>query len=274
VRRPERFGSAALPGCALSSGGLHRRGVTLVEIMVVAGVLAVLIGLIVPALSSTAAGGRSLRCQSNLRQMTTAANAYAALWDAFPPAIIYRNEGGVFQKVAWDWVTTSSGQVVSPGPLWHFTDNPDEVQQCPDFHGASTFTGDPHTGYNYNTSFIGAEAAFPTLGWTNVRKGVSPAACSRSCSCAMFGDGGWKGGANKFMRAPGNIEGLPLSVIYGGGQAFRHGHATNIAFVDGHVGSSDQPKQGLHQTPALLSQYMDYPSNGFLSEDDRAYDPR
>jgi len=238
------------------------------------GVITLLTGLLLPSLSAISAGGRALRCQSNLKQMAVAAQGYAAHWDAYPAALRYENKAGVFQRVAWDWVTTNSGQLISPGPLWNFADNPGEAQHCPDFEGKSTFTGDPQTGYNYNTSFIGAEAAFPSLGWNGIRRGVSPSACSRGCDCAMFGDGGWKSGANKFMRAPENHEGETLSAIYSGGQAFRHRRTTNVAFVDGHVGVVHQAQRGIHHSPTLLSQFMNYPKNGFLSDDDRLYDPR
>lgn len=249
-------------------------GFTIVELLVVIAVISLIVGLLVPAMSSARATSRSAKCQLNLKQMAIAAQNYAAIYDAWPAAIRYENKNGVFQRVAWDWVTTFSNQVVSPGPLWAFTDNPDEVQQCPDCNLASTFGGDPFTGYNYNTTYIGAEAPFPLTGWKSIRKGVPPHACARSSSCAMFGDGAWKGGANKFMRAPLNSEHQSLGIIYSGGQAFRHARWSNVAFVDGHVGSLNKPHAGALATPANLDQKMDYPRNGFLSDDDRLYDPR
>lgn len=253
---------------------LRPHGASIVELLTVIAIIGLVVGLLFPALSGARASSRSLKCQANLRQMAIAATNYAAAWDAFPAAIRYEQRNGELHRIAWDWVTTFSNQVVSPGPLWAFTDNPGEVQQCPDFTGSATFGGDPFTGYNYNTSFIGGEAPFPTTGWVHVRRGVPPHACSRASRCAMFGDGGWKSGANKFMRAPANSENAPWSVIYSGGQAFRHGHSTNIAFIDGHVGASERPRKGRHATDALLQQSMDFPRNGFLSDDDAAYDPR
>lgn len=253
---------------------MRNRGFTIVELLVVIGVLALLIGILAPALAGVGAGGRSMRCQSNLRQMAIAAQNYAAVYDAYPAAIRFENVNGTFERIAWDWVTTFSNQLISPGPLWAFSNNPDDVQQCPDCNSSATFGGDPYTGYNYNTSFIGGEAPFPLTGWDHVRRGVPPFACRRASQCAIFGDGGWKGGANKFMRAPGNSEGISLAILYGGGQAFRHGHATNVAFIDGHVSSVNQAHQGALATPGNLAQIMDFPTNGFLSEDDRAYDPR
>ena len=253
---------------------MRRPAFTITELLVVIAIGGMMIGLLVPAFASVAEGSRSARCQANLRQMAIAAQNYAAAFDAYPAAIRYENVNGVFERIAWDWVTTFSNQLISPGPLWAFTDNPGEVQQCPDCNSHSTFGGDPFTGYNYNTSHIGAEAPFPMTGWDAVRHGVPPHACARASQCAMFGDGGWKGGANKFMRGPANSEGLPLSAIYSGGQAFRHRSSTNLAFIDGHIGAMKNPCKGSLATPENLSQLMDFPNNGFLSENDRMYDPR
>jgi len=253
---------------------MNRRGFSIVEVLVVIAVIALVIGLLAPAMAGARAGSRSMKCQANLKQLAVASQNYAAIYDAWPAAIRYDSVNGAFRRVSWDWVTTFSNQVISPGPLWSFTDHPDDVQQCPDCSLASTFGGDPFTGYNYNTTYIGAEATFPLTGWKKIRAGVPPHACSRSSTCAMFGDGAWKGGANKFMRAPLNSEHQSLGIIYAGGQAFRHTGWTNIAFVDGHVGAMNKPCQGQLATPTNLQQKMDFPRNGFLSDDDRLYDPR
>jgi prepilin-type processing-associated H-X9-DG protein len=90
----------------------------------------------------------------------------------------------------------------------------------------------------------------------------------------VFGDGGRARGTNKYMRAPMNTEGQALEVIYTGGQAFRHQSATNVAYLDGHVALAGEPFQGALAEETLLRDKMDYPRNGFLSDDDRAYDPR
>jgi prepilin-type processing-associated H-X9-DG protein len=242
--------------------------------LTVISILALLMGLLLPALSRVRAAGRSLTCQSNLRQMGFASQQYANVFDAWPAAIRYEHVDGVLQVVAWDWVSTFDGRLVAPGPLWAFSGAPGDVPQCPDYHGTTNFEGDPYTGYNYNTSYLGAEAPFPSTGWEHVRAGVRPHACRRGAACAMFGDGGRGGGTNKFMRAPSNHEGALPEVIYSGGQAFRHPGGTNVAFVDGHVGPVTDPRAGPTSTATLLDDVMDYPSNGFLSEDDAAYDPR
>jgi len=259
-----------------------RRAFTLVEVLVSIGIIGLLLGLLLPALSGVRTASLKMQCQSNLRQMSLAAQHYAAIWEAWPTAIRYDIVDGVPAKIAWDWVTTySTGELISPGPLWAFTDHPDRVMQCPGYQGDSNFKGDPFTGYNYNTSYLGGEAMWVDVGWEPVRMGVPPHACARADRTAMFGCGGWKGGANKFMRAPVGMNETPqfdsphsLSIKYSGGQAFHYAGTTNTAYIDGHVASVNQSREGNRATRGLLNDYLAFPKNGFLSDNDSAYDPR
>jgi type II secretory pathway pseudopilin PulG len=253
---------------------MRRTGFTITELLVLIAAVSLLIGLLAPALSSAGAASRASQCQSNLRQLSIAAHRYSTIYDAYPAALRFESTNGVLHRVAWDWITTLSNQFVGPGPLWAMTDHPGQVHQCPDCNESATYSGDPFTGYNYNTSFIGAEALFGQIGWIGIRARVPIHQCRRASQCAMFGDGGWKSGANKFMRAPLNVEQFALGTIYVGGQAFRHRRHTQIAFIDGHIGSSNRPCEGQLATPALLAQSMVFPANGFLSDDNATYDPR
>ncbi len=249
-------------------------GFTVVEMVVVVAIAALLLGILLPVVAVVRASGRSAVCISNLRQMSIAAHRYALEYQYFPPGIRYENDG-VFTIVAWDWVTTSTNRVISPGPLWEFTDHPGRVQQCPMYDGGTNFA-DPHTGYNYNTTYIGGETYGLLPGWEPFQPGVRYRACRRTAGVALFGDGGVVGGvANKFMRAPMNTDTVygDLQLVYGGGQAFRHGHATNVAYLDLHSGPVSAPLPGGRATDALL-EMLGYPRNGFLSNDDSAYDPR
>ncbi|MDZ4829791.1 MAG: type II secretion system protein [Phycisphaerae bacterium] len=259
-----------------------RRGFTLIEVLVTIAIITVLLSLLVPGLQTVQEASRSAKCMANLRQMSTAALAYSAVWkDCYPAALLYKVTSVGVKTVAWDWEQRADGTVV-PGPLWSFTNVPTEVMQCPSFTGSSTFGNDPATGYNYNTSFIGAEGQFPQMdsdgkwldGWNGARKGLPVAAHRRPSETALFGDGGWRGGANKFMRSPSaSVEG-DLGMVYGGGQAFRHQGCSHCVFLDGHVRPWTQCCEGTLATQQLLDDALGFPNNGFLSEDDSAYDPR
>lgn len=61
-----------------------RRGFTLIELLVVIGIMAILIGIVRPMLTNSAAQTRTFECESNLRQIGMAIHAYAHDYGAFP----------------------------------------------------------------------------------------------------------------------------------------------------------------------------------------------
>jgi prepilin-type N-terminal cleavage/methylation domain-containing protein/prepilin-type processing-associated H-X9-DG protein len=70
--------------------GIHtrQRAFTLIELLVVIAIIALLIGILLPALSRARDTARGLVCQTNIRQVTTATMVYAADFKGeFPPVI-------------------------------------------------------------------------------------------------------------------------------------------------------------------------------------------
>ena len=67
---------------------LHRvfrnKGLTLIEALVVVGVLALLAGLLLPAVLGAREQARRARCSSNLREVTLACHAFATIRGGFP----------------------------------------------------------------------------------------------------------------------------------------------------------------------------------------------
>lgn len=259
-----------------------RRGFTLVEALVSIGIVTLLLSLSLSGVESVRESSRGSECGARLRQLAVAAHSYSnAFRDCYPPAVLFEVTPTGVRTVAWDFVQNANGEV-SPGPLWSFTDHPYRTQQCPAFTGSSTFGNDPYTGFNYNTTFIGAEGSWPTVGmdgqvlagWRSARRGLKASQHRRCAETALFGDGGWKGGANKFMRAPSATVEMDLGVVYAGAQAYRHQGCTNVAWLDGHVSGVCQQCKGVHATEAMIDSPLGWPANGFLSDDDSAYDPR
>jgi prepilin-type processing-associated H-X9-DG protein len=256
----------------------RQRGLSLVEMLVVISTSALLMGLLLPSLSTARQQARRTACLSNLRQMALAAATYAGVYDdRYPLAYHTRRVDDVRYFLAWDfntwrdWSGSEPIDYVEPGLLWMGQDV-EQIQQCPVFKGPANWFEDPYTGYNYNTSYIGRNETLQPVDSARTTEVRAPA------QTALFGDGEYAGGANKFMRAPfSNPRDASLgdAFCHAGTQGFRHRHTTNVAFCDGHA----RFHRDLHTNtdPAgrdIIEQHNRVHSNriGFLSPDNRLYD--
>jgi prepilin-type processing-associated H-X9-DG protein len=210
-------------------------------------------GILLPALSRAREHAKAVQCLSNLRQMALAARLYCeSNQQMFPVAY--------WDQDCWDF-STRDGELV-PGLLWS-GEGAAQIQQCPSYEGPSNTLADPYTGYNYNTSYIGHGQ------FEQIRAPARATQVRQPAETALFGDGEFGGGANKFMRSP---QPSPSETFffgrYAGTQGFRHLGRTNVAYCDGHAESIDQR----HTRTVPAEQSLLARGTGFLSDDNRLYD--
>src|SRR5882724_9681705 len=106
-----------------------RRGFTLIELLVVIGIIAVLMGLLLPGVIAARAEARAVKCMSNIRQLGTGVLIYAAdNRGFFPPNLSTPLPGQL-----WVDVDRVGRYVRTPTPP---TDS-SSVFICPEDEGAS-----------------------------------------------------------------------------------------------------------------------------------------
>jgi prepilin-type processing-associated H-X9-DG protein len=115
---------------------LPRRGISLVEVLVVLGVLGVLVGMILPAVQASRRAAARVECQNHLRQIAIASHHRAESSGRLPPYIQLGKQVGSRTKVyTWCLLLTP---YIEQEQLW--------VEADRALENAPAYQSPPHTG--------------------------------------------------------------------------------------------------------------------------------
>lgn len=123
---------------------MKSKGFTLIELLVVISIIALLISILLPALSSAREAARAMQCGSNIRQVTLAAMTYAEDYDEIilPARLI--NENG--NAHSWDDVLITWLQ--DENLALHRGERPQGMLACPSSDAITTSSG--YSDYSKN----------------------------------------------------------------------------------------------------------------------------
>jgi prepilin-type N-terminal cleavage/methylation domain-containing protein len=142
---------------------MRRRGFTLVELLVVIGIIAILIAILMPALRRARAAAQAASCASNMRQLVMGIHMFANEHKGHLPGGHYDRNNPDPEKRDWIFNDQPYGsldplKVPQEGPLFRYVNKDVAIYRCPSLEPMPGAFHDSNGRFDYTRflSFTGA----------------------------------------------------------------------------------------------------------------------
>lgn len=203
-------------------------GFTLVELLTVIAIIAILAGLLLPALGAARKRAWQAACMNNLKQIGTAFQMYVNDYNDYVVPMV----DDTFQ-VYWFGRLQGSDEPIrrQDGALFEYLKNAGEIEICPSFSNYVPIWSEPATSYGYNYYFLSPFSGPPTWAPVPVKFTQIEAPARTICFADSARDYNGVLEENWYLDPP-EWMGMPNPYYF---VHFRHNGFANVLFCDGHV---------------------------------------